>query len=58
MIKIDMMIECPKCKGTGVYSGMGKAKTLLLFVVIVMVLENFIMYMNIMNLQRKNTSLG
>lgn len=26
MKKIDIMIECPSCKGTGVYSGMGESK--------------------------------
>ena len=26
MKTIDMMIECPSCKGTGVYSGMGENK--------------------------------
>jgi hypothetical protein len=26
MKSIDMMIECPSCKGTGVYSGMGENK--------------------------------
>lgn len=26
MKKIDMMIECPSCKGTGVYSGIGEGE--------------------------------
>jgi len=50
MREIRMLIECPDCKGTGVYSGMGESKNTAVVAIVVKEQASMNMSILIMNL--------